>query len=130
MIDSTDTGTLRNSGPVVLSASRPASTNLIVDGSVTITGAITIAGSANGIVNFAIDTAKTLTYRGAEIDGSTNEIAFVGTNGGTLDAAKGLAFTTGGIIANVDITINAPVTWSEDEDGGVLTIDDERNSYH
>ena len=127
LIDATDTGTLRNSGPVVLSASQPATTNLMVDGSVTITGAITIAGRANDIVNFAIDTAKTLTYGGAEIDGADSKIAFVGTDGGTLDAAKGLAFTTGGIIANVDITINAPVTWSEPEDGvgGMLTIDDD-----
>ena len=38
-----------------------------------------------------------------------------------LAAANGLAFAGGGIIADVDITINAPVTWSE---SGVLTIAD------
>ena len=91
-----------------------------VNGSVTISGAITVSGSTNGIVNFAIDSTKTLTYGGAEIDGAGKKIAFVGKGGGTLDAANGLTFAGGGIIADVDITINAPVTWSEPEEDGEL----------
>ena len=120
LIDSTDTGRLNNSRPLALGAALRASTNLFVDGSVTISGDITVSGD-EGIVNFAIGSAKTLTYGGDEIEGDNNRIAFVGDDGGTLDAASGLTFTIGGIVANVDITINAPVTWSDD---GVLTIAD------
>ena len=113
-------GTLNNSGPLALGAALVASTNLMVDGSVTISGDITVSGR-EGIVNFAIDSIGTLTYGGEEIDGADNKIAFVGFGGGTLDAEDGLAFERGGIIAQIDITINAPVTWSE---SGVLTIAD------
>ena len=105
-------GTLNNSGPLALGAALVASTNLMVDGSVTISGDIAVSG-VRGTVNFAIDSIGTLTYGGEEIDGADNRIAFVGFGGGTLDAENGLAFEGGGIIANVDITINAPVTWSE-----------------
>ena len=50
---------------------------------------------------------------------------------GTLDAANGLTFAGGGIVADVDITINAPVTWSEEDgeltiaDGVTVTTDDD-----
>ena len=120
-IQLTGTGTLNNSGPLALGAALVASSNLIVDGSVTISGdiAISTVGFGSGTVNFAIDSIGTLTYGGEEIDGAGNRIAFVGFGGGTLDAANGLTFAAGGIIADVDITINAPVTWSE---SGVLTI--------
>ena len=121
LTDATDTGTLRNSGAVVLSAALVTTSNLIVDGSVTITGDIAISGSDDGMVSFAIGSAKTLTYDGAEIEGDGKRIVFVGDDGGTLDAENGLTFEGGGIVANVDITINAPVTWSGN---GVLTIAD------
>ena len=122
-------GTLNNSGPLALGAALVASTNLMVDGSVTISGDIAVSG-AGGTVNFAIDSIGTLTYGGEEIDGDDNRIAFVGFGGGTLDAANGLTFAGGGIIADVDITINAPVTWSEDgeltiADGVTVTTDDD-----
>ncbi len=114
-------GTLNNSGRLALGADLVGSTNLMVDGSVTISGNITVLG-VGGTVNFAIDSIGTLTYGGEKIDGADNRIAFVGFGGGTLDAENGLTFEErGGIIAQVDITINAPVTWSE---SGVLTIAD------